>query len=447
VQDPIPSFIQDRDDMIRINDIVAALTPLVGWQQDYDPAKAIDESLTQTESGLYYQQAHPLMTLENIRCIMPDSYDVQYPDWNPAVQYGVGAKVRENGTTYEAKLANIAMQPSNSPQAWAVFDATTSYLLWLMQGGIVQTVQTFLQMKSLLKESKNLLERRTFFDGSGRIVNTQPNQGKLVGFELNPVRSMGVTAKIERIGLQMKGATGMVRVYLFHSSQVAPVKWQDFEIKKGNGTFEWFSPTDWYMPYISDGNNAGGSWYVVYNQSDLPDGMEAINVTKDWSREPCMTCNPGDVAGWRELTKYLLISPFKTAALETFEEYPELWDIQDNIYTNTCNYGMNVEVSVGCDLTDFIIRERQMFATVLQRQVAYNALRTMALNLSVRVNRNQSNVSLQNILYELDGNTDGRAGGLGYELKKAYEALDLDTRGLDRICLTCRPIGVRYRTV
>ena len=119
--------------MIRINDIVAALTPLVGWQQDYDPAKAIDESLTQTESGLYYQQAHPLMTLENIRCIMPDSYDVQYPDWNPAVQYGVGAKVRENGTTYEAKLANIAMQPSNSPQAWAVFDATTSYLLWLMQ--------------------------------------------------------------------------------------------------------------------------------------------------------------------------------------------------------------------------------------------------------------------------------------------------------------------------
>ena len=45
--------------------------PLVGWMQDYDPEKYIENELTQTESGLYYQQAHPLLTLENIRAIMP----------------------------------------------------------------------------------------------------------------------------------------------------------------------------------------------------------------------------------------------------------------------------------------------------------------------------------------------------------------------------------------
>jgi hypothetical protein len=175
--------------------------------------------------------------------------------------------------------------------------------------------------------------------------------------------------------------------------------------------------------------------------------MEAINVAKDWSREPCGTCNIGSVEAWRELTKYLLISPFKVAASETFMEYPELWDIEQNIYTNTCNYGMNVEVTVACDLTDFIIRERQVFATVLQRQVAYTLLRTMAMNPEVRVNRNQSNVSQQNILYELDGNTEGRENGLGMQLRKAYEALDIDTRGIDRICMTCRPVGLKYRTV
>ena len=201
------------------------------------------------------------------------------------------------------------------------------------------------------------------------------------------------------------------------------------------------------MPYISEGNDSGGSWYLVYNQDDLPAGMEAVNVTKDWSREPCGTCNIGSVEAWRELTKYLAVSPFRVPALKTFNEYPELWDIEQNIYTNTMNYGMNVEVSVACDLTDFIIRERQMFATVLQRQVTANILRTMAMNPDVRVNRNQSNVSAQGILYELDGNTEGRENGIGYELRKAYEALDLDTRGIDRICLTCRPIGLRYRTV
>jgi hypothetical protein len=54
---------------------------------------------------------------------------------------------------------------------------------------------------------------------------------------------------------------------------------------------------------------------------------------------------------------------------------------------------------------------------------------------------------MQGMLYELDGNPQGRETGLGYELRKGYDALDLNTRDIDRICLTCRPVGVRYRTV
>ena len=433
--------------MIRISDIQAALMPLVGWQQDYNPQKAIDDDLLLSESGLLYQQAHPLMTLDNVRAVMPDDFIYQYEQWKDDVTYSIDKKVRHKGLVWIATAETTAVEPADNVEGWAKYSMVSDYLRQQMKAGIAQTVQQFLQGKSLLKESKALLERRTFFDGAGRIINVQPNQGRLVGFELNPVRAMGVTAKIGRIGLQMKGATGNVRVYLFHSSQVEPIAFKDLEVQKGNGSFEWFNVQDWYMPYISDGNNAGGTWYLCYNQSDLPEGMEAINVAKDWSREPCGTCNIGSVEAWRELTKYLLISPFKVKASETFMEYPELWDIEQNIYTNTCNYGMNVEVTVACDLTDFIIRERQVFATVLQRQVAYTLLRTMAMNPEVRVNRNQSNVSQQNILYELDGNTEGRENGLGMQLRKAYEALDIDTRGIDRICMTCRPVGLKYRTV
>lgn len=433
--------------MIRIPEIVNALQPLVGWQQDYNPQQQIDERLTQSESGLYYQQAHPLLTLENIRSIMPSTFKYQYPAWSDSVTYPAGKKVSYKDIVYISLQENSNKQPDTNADDWQVYDIVSDYLVQQTQAGITQMVQTFLQVKGLLKETKNLLERRTFFDGAGRLTNLQPLQGCLVGFEINPVRSMGVTAKIERIGLQMTGATGKVRMYLFHSSQVDPIKVADLQFTKENGGFQWFDMPDWYMPYISKDNNSGGSWYLVYNQNDLPQGMMAVGATKDWSREPCMTCNPGSVAGWRELTKYLLISPFKTHAFETFEEYPEMWDIEDNIYTNTCNYGLNVEVSVGCDLTDFIIEQRMMFATVLQRQVAANLLRTMAMNPDVRTNRNQSNVSTQGILYEIDGNPQGRETGLGYELRKGYDALDLNTRDIDRICLTCRPIGVRYRTV
>ena len=69
------------------------------------------------------------------------------------------------------------------------------------------------------------------------------------------------------------------------------------------------------------------------------------------------------------------------------------------------------------------------------------------MNPEVRVNRNQSNASRDSLLYEVDGNPQGRATGLGKDLQDAYNALDLDTRGIDRICLTCVPTRVKYTTV
>ena len=214
------------------------------------------------------------------------------------------------------------------------------------------------------------------------------------------------------------------------------------------GGFQWFTPDEpIYLPYISNGNDSGGAWFLCYNQNDLPDGMQALNVSKDWSVEPCQTCLGGSIESWRQMTKYLQVSPFGIAAPADFAEYPEMFDIGQIGYTNTMNYGMNVEISVGCDLTDFIISQRQIFATVIQKQVAATVLRTIAMNPDVRVNRNQVNVTRDQLLYELDGNPQGRASGLGYELKQAYRALSLDTRDLDRICLQCNNHGVKYRTV
>jgi hypothetical protein len=434
--------------MTRIDEIQNAMMGLVGWEQSFNPADAIDDELTNSESGLYYQNAHPLLTLDNIKAIIPETFTFQYPEWNNTTEYKVGDKVKHLNQIYIAIADNVAETPANGSVYWSVYNFLSDYLIHLTKNGIATTVQQFIQMKGLQQETKNLLERRTFFDGAGRINATIENRGKLVGFEIEPVRSMGVTAKIERIGLQMKGGTGIVKMYLFHSSQVDPIKTFELNFTNTNGGFQWFNIADAYMPYISDANNSGGCWFLCYNQNDLPAGMEAINVSKDWSREPCGTCNIGSLETWRELTKYMLISPFCTKAPTTFAEYPELWDIEQTNYTNTINYGLNVEITVGCDLTDFIIEQRQMFATVLQRQVAAIALRTMALNPDVRVNRNQSNVSKTDVLmYELDGNSQGRPNGLGYELKQAYKALSLNTQNLDRICLTCNNHGVKYRTV
>lgn len=440
--------------MYRLKEIQDALLHVVGWEQSYDPAKAIDNYMTETESRLYFQGAHPLLTLDNMESIIPDDWGIQYPVWdaltqwkqNKVVQYG--NDTNGNKLFWKAKADNVGEEPTEDSLFWSKYNILSDFLERMTRNGIATAIQTFTQIKQLDKETRNLLERRTFFDGAGRIRATLQNNHKLVGFEIVPVRAMGVTAKIEKIGLQMTGGTGVVRMYLFHSSQIDPIKTFDLNFTVTNGGFQWFPLTDCYLPYISDANNAGGSWFLCYNQDELPAGMEAINVSKDWSREPCGTCNIGSVEVWRELTKYLQVTPFMYHAPETFAEYPELWDIAQTLYTRTQNYGLNCEITIGCDLTDFVISQRAIFQTVIQRQVAAIALRTLAMNPNVRVNRNQSNASRTDILYELDGNTSGvRPGGLGYDLKKAYEALRIDTQGLDRICLSCNNRGVKYRTV
>lgn len=450
--------------MVRLQDIQAALMNVVGWSQDYNPQNQIDNALCQSESGLTFQGAHPLVTLANIRAIMPDDYLFQYPEWNTIISYKRGAKVRHNGILWIANLDNVGQEPKKSDfnqdfnndfggtSPWVVYNMVSDFVRNLTINGINTAVQHFIEEKQLQQETRNLLERRTFFDGAARLQATIDPTGKLVGFEIVPVRSMGVTTKIERIGLQMVGATGTVKLYLFHSSQVAPMREIELNFTNTKGGFQWFTPSEpIFLPYIpgtdGNGNDSGGAWFLCYNQNDLPEGMLALNVSKDWSVEPCQTCLGGSIESWRQMTKYLQVSPFGIHAPLDFAEYPEMFDIGKVGYTNTMNYGMNVEISVGCDLTDFIISQRQIFATVIQKQVAANVLRTIAMNPDVRVNRNQVNVTRDEVLYELDGNPQGRASGLGYELKQAYKALSLDTRGLDRICLQCNNHGVQYRTV
>ena len=441
--------------MYRIKEIQDALLHVCGWEQSYNPKEAIDSDLTRSESGLMFQGAHPLLTLDTMRAIMPDDWGYQYPEWNSRETYSSGTIVQYdlNGNDDELYWESIRDNntneiPGESVLFWKPYNILSDFLERVTRNGIATAIQTFTQIKQLDKETRNLLERRTFFDGAGRIRATLQNTHKLVGFEIVPVRALGVTAKIEKIGLQMTGGTGIVKMYLFHSSQIDPIKTFDLDFQVKNGGFQWFTLEDCFLPYISKDNNSGGSWFLCYNQDELPQGMEAINVSKDWSREPCGTCNIGSVEVWRELTKYLQVTPFMYNAPETFAEYPELWDIAHTMYTNTQNYGLNCEITVGCDLTDFIISQRQIFQDVIQKQVAVIALRALAMNPNVRVNRYQSNATRTDILYELDGNTSGvRPGGLGYQLKKAYEALKLDTQGLDRVCLSCNNRGVRYKAV
>ena len=97
--------------MIRLQDIQAALLPVVGWKQEYNPEHQIDPLLCQSISGLTFQGAHPLCTLANVRAIMPDDYLYQFPEWKSTQLYTPGYKVRHTGKVWKDIVASIDDEP------------------------------------------------------------------------------------------------------------------------------------------------------------------------------------------------------------------------------------------------------------------------------------------------------------------------------------------------
>lgn len=427
--------------MIRIADIQDKMLHLVGWKQSYDLSDImLSSNITQTESGMYFQQIHPLLTLDNLRSIAPDfqNYNWQVHDANKT--YKSGEVVRVDDSLYKA-LQDVPEETDIlDSEYWTETNPFSEWLEEKTKASIVKLVNKFINMKLADKATKSLIENKILFDGTGRLTNKIENRNKLVGFEIDTVRSKGVTVKIDKIGLQMT-EPGSYTLYIFHSSNPEPIYTLTFEKTKAN-SLEWFKPKDdILLPYESANTDAGGSWYLVYKQSELPENAQAVYKDRDWSTGPCKACSRSEFLAYQAWSRYIEVHPFYISEDEEFD--PETMN-----FTYDKNYGINLEVSAYCDLTDFIIKQRAMFQDVLSKQVAIDFLREFAYNPNVRTNRHSINASKLDILVELDGDSNSmRQSGLSYELDIALKALSISTQGLDRVCLPCVNNGIKYRSI
>lgn len=427
--------------MIRIADIQDKMFHLVGWKQSYDLSDImLSSNLTQTESGMYFQQIHPLLTLDNLRSIAPDFQNYNWQVHDTTKAYKCGEVVRVDDSLYKAVQDVPAETDILDSDYWIETNPFSEWLEEKTKASIVKLINKFINMKLADKATKSLIENKILFDGTGRLTNKIENRNRLVGFEIDTVRSKGVTVKIDKIGLQMT-KPGSYTLYIFHSSNPEPIYTLTFEKTKAN-SLEWFKPKeDILLPYESADTDAGGSWYLVYKQSELPENAQAIYKDRDWSTGPCKACSRSEFLAYQAWSRYIEVHPFYISEDEEFD--PEIMN-----FTYDRNYGINLEVSAYCDLTDFIIRQRAMFQDVLSKQVAIDFLREFAYNPNVRTNRHSINASKLDILTELDGDSNSmRQSGLSYELDIALKALSISTQGLDRVCLPCVNNGIKYRSI
>lgn len=446
--------------MIRAIDIQDKLLHLIGWKQSYNTSGVrISEALTESESGIYFQQIHPLLTLQNISCVAPDFKNTVFPNYVSNAEYNKDDIVTYNEKLYKAKQKALNKEPNIEHEYWIETNPFSEWLEDKTKASIQKAITRYCNEKIAQGTYKSLCENRTLFDGTGRLVDVVKNKKNLVGFEIVPIRAKGVTTKINKIGLQFT-EPGEYTIYLMHSSMDAPVKIIKLNKIRKN-SIEWFSLNDVYLPYQSEDNDAGGSWYLCYFQSELPEGSQAIRKNKDWSKEPCSSCSRREYLAWMAWSKYIEVHPFfvneeLVQAVNFNDDFNDdfakqsihLWDAEYNQYTYDNNYGLNLELTISCDITDFIIEQRMAFQDIIAKQVAIDMLREFAYNANVRTNRHSINASRPDILYEIDGDSSSmKNSGLSYQLDMAFKALKVSTEGIDRVCLPCKNNGIKYRTV
>lgn len=423
---------------------------LIGWRQSYDANDGvISEALTQSESGLYYQDAHPLLTLQNLQSIAPDFSNISYPAHSTEETYAKGVVVTDSDKYYKSLKAVPENIQITDTEYWIETNPFSEWLETKTKACITKAISCYVNEKVAKGTYKTLCEKKTLFDGTGRIYDTIKNKNNLVGFEIVPIRAKGVTTKINRIGLQFS-EPGDYTILVMHSSLMEPYYQETFTKRIGNN-IEWFTPSqELYLPYETDEIDAGGSWYICYVQSQLPTDSQAIRKSRDWSKGPCNECSRHEYETWRIWSKYIEVHPFyvNEELVSVVDEQVQLWDVENNMYDYSTNYGLNLDITVACDMTDFIIEQRQMFTDYLSKSLAIDFLREFAYNPNVRTNRHSINASRPDILYEIDGDSSSmKKSGLSYQLELASKAIQVSTEGIDRVCLPCVNHGIKYRAV
>jgi hypothetical protein len=384
-----PFFIKLREMSYKVGDIIDDLYGVCAWRQNEDPGGWQLDSVVTPDSGLYFNEVHPLLTFDNIVSVAPE-YDILFSGDDPG-RDGAFSDWLERKTK-----------------------------AWILEG-----MNRWMNRKLRLRTGRNLLEdREDLFDVSGNLVDYDSNDGRIVGFEVIPPVGRSVKMKVRKIGLQMEENQTVI-VKIFESGKVGEYGSESCVYNQGGGV-QWFE-VNWEL-------DGGKSYWIVYDQGAI--SGRSINGIRDYNFN---NFNVDRFPGGRF---YCVRGVYHN------EGIGGLWDLKENVYTLDTNYGLNLNVDVRCDYGDFIVDQKDLFKELIWLSVGMGMLKLMANNPDALVNRNQKNISWNKMVYEIDGDTQGdSSGSMKGRLERVIESLDFDTTGIDKICLPCRKRGIIIKKI
>lgn len=372
--------------------IKAGFDGFIGWRQNDDPNGLQLTTLTTSTSGMYYNDIHPVLTIDNLASIAPD-YKKLFPG--------------------DASAQNTA------------FD---TWLKTKTENGIIEAVNDWNSEKNVMGTGVNLLHSKRLFDNASSVSQTTDTLSKVVGIELRPKKSKSLLIKVNKIGLHFELDQDSIEIKVFQSGKGSPIYEEAINYDTlGKGGVVWTN-VNWEL-------KSNENYYIVYDSSDLD--VIPVNGVYDYSA----------------IDKGLFSFPcgkyFKSTAFDTGGNgIGSLWDPKDNNYTLSTNYGINLDITVECDLSDFVIEQKDIFLESVRLKVGMNMMREIATNGNARENRNKNIIDKRQILNEIDGDTQGdNSMSIFGRYRSALKKIAFDDSNIDSVCLPCRKRGIEYGSI
>jgi hypothetical protein len=251
-----------------------------------------------------------------------------------------------------------------------------------------------------------------------------------------------VKAQINRIALQLTQAQTGLKLYLFHSHKAKKIAEIEYTTTQGM-QFNWIQ-ADLEL-HADDADLSGGSFYLGYYQSDL--SGQAIKYDKlNWRTGYCRGCDGGTrQAKYSAISKYVDMQAFYVAPQNLSADPEEMFDPEAIIETDDNNWGFNFNVSVKCDLSNFVCDNRMTMKYALELKVTYKILKDMSY--SMEINHIEEQLKMM-IIRDLEGDKETKYVNLPTKYERAIKSMRLDHGKVSSVCLPCSTnSGVTYGVV
>lgn len=367
--------------MFDITLVKAAYKNLIGWRKHFDNCIDVTAENQKSDSGDYYQDKHPALRLDYVLASLSNKQDLN------------------------------------------------KYLAEKVEVATVNLFKDFIQKRQLSNYGKTLLQQAQLLNRPSFVNDKIINLGRFCGFQIHVKDATGLQIVLDEIGLQLDGAQ-TVTLHLFHST-----------VKDAIATFQ-MTTTNPYGTWkkVSENLNSmesqkffGGVFILGYYQNTLT--TQAVNYSNfDWNKGEvsCAGCGTSYYESWRSIGNHFHIYPVYWA--EGNYTVGEMPDLSLASYDKSVSYGLNLKLTVRCDLTFFFIQNRFVFQDLLAYNVALVILKDMQFSTEINWVKEQY---VNMVIRELEGDKETNALNLPQRYRNELKAVEFNTSDMNKTCLGC----------